>query len=193
MQVATLDEPRHTVREKYAEYLRAVKERHTAEYVALKNAYRELLRGRQVIDLIESMRQAGVDELGRPRLAIIRADARLCWFSTARVRGSRSWNRLPTFRMDQNSEPPKSRSVTLPNGTFNGLSERTLRAVVPTIPPSLLPAGDLSRYHILWEAEWETVPVDPMLLRHLGKNLYVVLATWDLTPLERAVLRDSVA
>jgi len=192
MQVAMLNEPRQTVRQKYAEYLRAVKARHTAEYVALKNAYRELLRGRQVIDLIETMRQAGVDSLGRPRLAIIRADARLCWFSTAQLRGKRS-RYVPTFTMRSTWRPTMSESVQLPVGTFEGLTQKTLRAVVPTIPPSLLPAGDLARYHILWEAEWETVPVDPMLLRYLGKNLYVVLAAWNLTPLERAVLRDSIS
>jgi hypothetical protein len=92
MQVAILNEPRHTVRQKYAEYRRAVNTRHTAEYVALKNAYRELLRGRQVIDLIETMRQAGVDHLGRPRLAIIRAAARLCsWDSGPVMSMGRVW------------------------------------------------------------------------------------------------------
>ncbi|WP_339684167.1 hypothetical protein [Gimesia maris] len=57
--------------------------------------------------------------------------------------------------------------------------------------PSLLPAGNLSNYYILWKAEWETIPVDHMLLNHLGKSLNVVLAQWDLTPLEQAILRDS--
>ncbi len=57
------------------------------------------------------------------------------------------------------------------------------------IPPGLMPGGSLSRFHILWEAEREEIPRDPMLLRHLGKGRYVVLATWDLTDLERAVLK----
>ncbi|WP_417382176.1 hypothetical protein [Gimesia sp.] len=47
------------------------------------------------------------------------------------------------------------------------------------------------RYALPWETEWETISVDPMLLKHLGKSLYVVLAHWDLTPLEQAVLRDA--
>lgn len=42
---------------------------------------------------------------------------------------------------------------------------------------------------ILWEAEWQAVPPkDPALLRHLGGDLYAVVAVWDLTELERAVL-----
>lgn len=69
---------------------------------------------------------------------------------------------------------------------------RYLAAIVPTIPPRLRPPHNLSGYHILWEAEWgqEDVlpPGDPALLRHLGGDLYAVLAVWDLTPLERSVL-----
>jgi hypothetical protein len=41
---------------------------------------------------------------------------------------------------------------------------------------------------ILWEAEWQHVPSDPLLLRHITGPLYAVLASWDLTELERAVL-----
>lgn len=182
-------------RQKYAEYLRAVKERHSAEYEALKNAYRELSRGRQVLDLVQVMRSAGVDHLHRPKLAIARADARLCWFEWSSGAGGR----LPEFRIEQwaPNRNRKANRIRLPAGTFPNTpvevrQRSTLRAVVPMIPPSLLPAGSLEKYHILWEAEWEQIPVDPMLLKHLGQHLYVVLATWDLTPLERAVLSDRI-
>jgi len=191
MQVSTVEESRYHAREKYAEYLRAVKERHCEEYEALKNGYRELSRGRQVIDLVDTMKQAGVDHLNRPRLAIVRADARLCWFSWARQR-SAVGPPQPLFSANNDLRPTKTQSVSLPFGTF--LRPQQLprcRAVVPSIPPRCMPAGKLSNYHILWEAEWESIPVDPMLLKHLGKNLYVVLAAWDLTPLEQSVLRDT--
>lgn len=194
MQVATLEEKRAIAREKYAEYLKAVKVRQSKEYEAIKNAYRELSRGNQVIDIVATMQNAGVDHLQRPRLAIVRADAKLCWFRCTHT--ARSWGagRQPIFSASDNWHPPKTQSVVLPRNTFEIDSDhqtKTLRAVVPTIPPSLMPAGNLANYHILWEAEWETIPVDPMLLKHLGKSLYVVLAQWDLTPLEQAVLRDA--
>ena len=85
--------------------------------------------------------------------------------------------------------------VSFPNGTFpreveNGY--RTSKAVVPSIPPRLRPKIAYSNLHILWEAEWETVPTDPMLLRHLDGALYVVLAVWDLTDLEKAVLKRAL-
>ncbi|QDT84605.1 hypothetical protein [Gimesia chilikensis] len=194
IEVATMNEGRIVARQKYAEYMKAVKERHSAEYEALKNGYRELSKGRQVIDLAETMKNAGVDHLDRPRLAIVRADAKLCWFRWTHLKNQWGQGNSPIFSAGDDMYPLKSKSVVIPRGVFSYNHEhrnRNLRAVVPSIPPSLLPAGKLSNYHILWEAEWETIPVDPMLLKYLGKNLYVVLAQWDLTPLERAVLRDA--
>lgn len=194
MQAAVIDENQWQAREKYAEYLKAVKERHSAEYEALKNAYREISRGNQVIDLIETFRRTGTDHLHRPRLAVARADGRLCWFRWR----SRNGPNHPTFSIvnDFWSGRQGTRRISLPLSTFatpfDLRSRISLRAVIPTIPPSLTPAGKLNRYFILWEAEWESVPIDPMLLAPLGKNLYRVLATWDLTPLERAVLSDRL-
>ena len=45
----------------------------------------------------------------------------------------------------------------------------------------------------LFEAEWSIGPVapdDPALLRPLGGNLASVICTWDLSPLEKAVLES---
>ena len=89
----------------------------------------------------------------------------------------------------------KRRNKVLPGDTFDlpGWSSwKTLKAVVPTIPPDLRPKAKLSNYWILWEADWEEVPTDPMLLRHLGGSMYAVMAQWDLTEVERAVLFDSL-
>ncbi|QDT95528.1 hypothetical protein [Gimesia aquarii] len=195
MEVTTIEEKHLIARQKYAEYMKAVKERHCIEYEALKNAYRELSKGNQVIDIVATMQNAGVDHLERPKLAIVRADAKLCWFRWTTTKREAGFKK-PIFSSNSDWHPAKSRCVVLPRNTFPTDNDQqwrreVLRAVVPSIPPSLRPGAKLSNYHILWEAEWETIPVDPMLLKHLGKNLYVVLAAWDLTPLEQAVLRDS--
>ena len=139
-----------------------------------------------------------------PALAVSRADARTC-HCTPIIDDSdlelqaNGWSRWGTRKNDR---------VVIPAGTFGGVDEYgsrgldmpparvqwdvELRAIVPTIPPALRPPHKLSGYHILWEAEWgqETVvpPGDPALLRHLSGDLYAVLAVWDLTELERAVL-----
>jgi hypothetical protein len=68
---------------------------------------------------------------------------------------------------------------------------RMASTVVPLVPPRFRPRRPrLARCHVLWEVEeWSPVPpVDPALLRHIRGDLWAVLATWDLSPLERAVL-----
>lgn len=196
MNVPTISMPKHEARRKYLEYLRGVKERTGKEYEHAKRAFRELSHGRTVIDLAAAMASAGVDERGRPRLAVGPADAKLCWF---RYASDRWRDAAPTFSPDDwfSGAQGRKRRTRLPVETFKIAADQRqrmkLRAVVPLIPPGLLPSGDLSRYTILWEAEWETLPVDPMLLRHLGGTLYVVLATWDLSPVERAVLTERLS
>ncbi len=55
--------------------------------------------------------------------------------------------------------------------------------------------GQLHDWHILWEVDqWHdrsqtlTASRDPYLLKHVGGDLWAVLAEWDLTPLEMAIL-----
>lgn len=175
------------------EYRDAVRARHNAEDAAILRGYREMVRGRKLIDVAEVMKLAGLDELGRPRLAICRADSQWCWFE--HQAGGRFaseewvWERATT------------RFVQLPRGTFGedpkmrdarGRTAWKVRALLPSIPPRLRPQNALKNYHILWEAEWETVPRDPLLLKHLHGYLYAVLAHWDLTPLEQAVLKGRL-
>lgn len=65
--------------------------------------------------------------------------------------------------------------------------------MVPSVPVWLRPEGHLSEYHILWEAEWEVAPpVDPILLKYVSGPMYAVIAQWDLTPVERAVLEGRI-
>lgn len=67
-------------------------------------------------------------------------------------------------------------------------------AMVPIVPPKHRPDRGLGSCLVLWEADdwtWRKVPAppgDPALLRHVGGDIYAVLATWDLTPLEKLVL-----
>ena len=191
MTITTLQVPRHQAWQAFQHYRAAVRFRHSQEDEALMRGFRALSRGQKVLDLIQVMTEAGVDAQHRPRLAICRADAPRVFcdcpqdgsavFSVAR------WPR---------SRPSSASTIRMPPATFaafdlQGASWRTVEchAVVPTIPPQYRPAHALSGYHLLWEAEWQTAPRDPLLLKRLSANLYVVLAQWDLTPLEQAVLR----
>lgn len=214
MDLATLDVPREEAREAFLEYRQAVREpaRHrlneaTADYLELDTAvmrgYKAIASGKTVIHRAQSIAAGGTEvRTGRiwngervervvPKIAVIRADARSVYTTGVRRDGS--------FQFCANADTWSQRKANwerFPAGTFPRDDDRPdqggatgFRAIVPTIPPHLRPPFKLSGYHILFEAEWSNVaPVDPALLKHLGGELYAVLAVWDLTDLERAVL-----
>jgi len=179
----------------FRQYREAVRERHTDEYAALMHGYKALMKGFAVLDLVDAMKRAGLDAQKRPRLAIARASAKRVYCRVS-IEGEAH------FCIDRNFYRVMKRCcVRLPKDTFGRFPVNEKyprwhpgehRAVVPLIPAALLPKPDLRNYHILWEAEWETVPHDPLLLRHLHGALYAVLASWNLTPLEQAVLKGRL-
>jgi hypothetical protein len=68
---AAIAMPVQQAREKVAEYLRAVRDRHQAEDVAILRGYRALAKGHAVIDLPAVIRAGGVfEQSGLPRLAV---------------------------------------------------------------------------------------------------------------------------
>lgn len=203
MELATLEMPVEEAKTAYQEYRHAKRSVRQAELnredAEIARCYRELSKGKAVLDINQAFKDAGEDDRGLPRIAIARADDR-------RIRLRRDWAQ-GTFQMG----PPdllyhgNRRDGTYDGRRFQGaMSVRprpvingheqwtaTYEAIVPNIPPRFRPVAALSNYHILFDAEWRAVPVpphDPALLKHLGGPLYAVLATWDLTPIERAVL-----
>ena len=186
MQVATIAMEQEKAREAYAQYKQAVREnRANAQDKAIMLGYRALTKGKTLVNIADAIRQGNLDELGRPRLAIGRAD-----WEQAHFQGYRSWNK-PWLRFTNHRSLMSSREVHIKIPWWESPmlpSDRTWRAPTPHIPPSIRPAGDLSKYWILWEAAWDAVPVDPWLLQRIDGMLFVVLAAWDLTELERAVL-----
>ncbi len=164
-------------------YRAALLRQHSKEDEALMRGYAALKKGRTLIDINQVMKAAGSDAKFRPKLAIARASLKTIRVTVWRE-GSAGF--IPDFRT-----PSRYWNTDFPRGTFttfNGPWSIDAKSVVPLIPPQFRPKFRLSNYHILWEATWETVPSDPILLKHLMGNLYAVLAVWDLTPLERAVL-----
>lgn len=166
----------------------------------LRDAYRELARGNMVIDVRKSIVNAGFDHQLLPTLAICRADATRCRIHTP----ERSVLR---FNMSDRRHRPLAEhivDIAIPETFYDTLNNYKLRnekkvpstdhvsAIVPTIPPQYRP-DDPENYFILWEAVWDrTAPVDPLLLRKLNDIFYVVVAEWDLTAAERAVLESRI-
>jgi hypothetical protein len=162
-------------------------------------AYKHLARGTTVLDLQAAMTQAGVKlfdgcPIPLPCLAIVRSDAAECLLDMQQDGSA-------TFSTERWAK--RQRNITrFPAGTFPAFTgggpafwpHHQKTTLTPIIPPHLRPKHDLANYRTLWEVEaWKPEPPkDPMLLKPLGGMLYAVLATWDLTEMERAVLRGRV-
>lgn len=164
---------------KYQEH-RAYQAPHDEEIAQI---YKRIAQGKTVIRALESIRTAGLNADGFPKLAICRADIQACYWRpssnrcTFGERYGRS-NSRKTIRMD-----------------WPGLDSRKWEgeALVPLIPVHLRPQRGLANYHILWEAEWtKRYPVDPYLLRRFGGDAWLVVAAWDLTDVERAVMSSRL-
>jgi len=148
--------------------------------------YKHIARGRTVIRALESIRAAGCDEAGLPRLAIAPAHMQECWYSR-NTRGDVTFGKQWPHDRDQRDV------VRMQWPGAPDLTRWRCCAQVPLIPIHLRPKRGLQNYHILWEAEWtRKYPVDPYLLRRCGGDAWLVLAAWDLTDVERAVMGGRV-
>lgn len=190
MPVATLQTHSYDARREYAKYLRAVREgNRDHDVLALKNAYRELARSETVIDINQAMHIGGLNVDGRPVFAICRAHFSWCAYFTNHSENAGSF--VGQTERTSQWHRGRNRRVRLASGVFAGTQKSGI-AQVPSVPIDIRPRN-LSRYHVLWEAEWRPLPpVDPYLLRHLGGPFYLVVAQWDLTELERSILRAKI-
>ena len=191
MEATTIELDRSKARELWRDYQ---KHRHYSQPIdqEIARTYQAIAQGKVVIRALDSIKAAGLGEDKLPKLAIVRADAKRCWLGT-RSDGS-AWFAATEGQMFSPENFPRG-VVSLPAGSFPGIAtefpwRRRPVSIVPTIPLPLRPKRGLQNYHILYEAEWDmTVPIDPMLLRRMGKgDLWVVFAAWELSPIEQAAL-----
>lgn len=193
MDVATVSVTPDVAKEAIDNYQSLVKEKRTEEDEAILRAYKEVLKGRQLVNIREALSGAGVRDDGYPVLAVCRADEERCGVSM-RSDGGATFVGLKDSDKTWGWHNQTARRVRVGVETFPRVDWRNLPSdaatMVPLTPPHLRPKLHLRNYHILWEVEeWRAVPPrDPMLLKRLGGDLFAVLAVWDLTEIERAVL-----
>jgi hypothetical protein len=157
----------------------------------IERVYREIAKGRVVIRAMESVRAAGLGEDRLPKLAIVRADAAMCYLKP-------NWNGGARMQAKKQTRDNETRSyIDFPAGSFPGIDSGKWRAeaMVPLIPLKYRPKTALASYSILFEAEWrKVVPTDPMLLRRVGDgDVWIVVAAWDLTEVERSVMAQRLS
>ena len=199
MNVTTMTMPKAQATRMLREYRARLLKKNDDELRAVAEGLAWMKHGRAVINLTEAIRGGGVGADGLPKLAICRSDQQrvnVRWWS---------WQTVATFTADRTRESGRrikggeleidmgTRPANVRNG--DSISGTT---IVPLVPPAALAEAHtgttaLARFFTLWEVEkWEPIPPrDPMLLQHLGGDLYVVLAHWDLTELERAVIAGT--
>lgn len=200
MEVETLEVPKEKAVELYDDYKEAI-QTHKDQYLKdLKAIYGHMKLGRSVIDIYQAFNKVGLNEEGDPKLAIVRADLKEVFFK-----------RLPEgagiFKKDTNRWKNAKDDVQLPKETwtdwprvsdarFADIKKEFVTTITPIIPAKFLDRlrGALHNYYILWEVEkWKPIPPkDPILLKRVTPNMFVVLATWDLTDLERAVIKGRI-
>lgn len=200
MQLATLEISPEEATERIAEYEGQLASERTEEDRAILAAYRHAKRGLPIIRLSKAFEIAGrfpdadgKEGRGLPRLAIARADSPMCHVQS----DGRDWIFGPTV---DNWNQIRNRGALLNrHGTIRvrgvrdggGNWSRGGRTPVPTIPPRHRPRHNrLHLFHVLFEVEqWTPEPSrDPALIRHIRGDLWSVVAVWDLTDIEHAVL-----
>jgi hypothetical protein len=166
----------------------------------VQRTYQLLSKGKTIIKALESIAKAGTNEMGLPKLAIATAVAKACYLERW-ANGGAGMKSTSNWRAKSNAHQWRASTFTFPPETFpwswdrkHRVSRSDHQAQLPLIPVHLRPRRGLANYHILWEAEWEPIPPrDPYLLRRIGKaDLWLVVAHWDLTEVERAVLSTRV-
>ncbi len=195
MNLMTLQIDEDEAKAKLAEYQQALQLERNSEDEAIAAGYRAAARGLPVVLLSRVFELGGWFDHGLPRLAIARADA-----TTVRVEIEGLWGSGPLGLVFHDDDRSSNRGalvgkhtvrVQMPRRDHAHNSRRAGRTTVPLIPPRHRPRRPrLHTHHVLWEVEaWDpTPPRDPALLRHIRGDLWAVVATWDLTDLERAVL-----
>jgi hypothetical protein len=178
----------------YRQYL-THREHQTPVDAEVQRIYHAISKGRTVIRAMASITAAGLNDKGLPKLCIAPAESTHCFLryfpdGSAIMAGTdneawarrRSAKRTVSFLADSFPAFPRT------------AMNKTAKAVMPIIPPMHRPKRGLANYHVLWEAEWLPVPPrDPLLLRRIGvSDAWLVLAAWDLTAAEQAVMATRI-
>jgi len=204
MEVEQLTIPREKAEEIYQESREALKHHAAAKksqfLTDLRSLTNQLRRKRKILDIQLSFKKAGLNQEGDPKLAITRGDQAWAYFE--KLRGGAGVFQFNTARTNRWQNLGKD--IQLPKETFpewprddywiKNPNRKTIKPGVPAKILNLIPSHHtLKTYHILWEAEkWEAIPKDPFLLKRITPIFYAVIGAWNLTKLERAVMRGRL-
>jgi len=208
MEVEQLAVPKKKAQEEYEAYKQELRYAKTQFNRDMLGLYAHMKHGGKVIDLWEAMKMAGLNKDGDPRLAITNADS-------PKVRFTKDWTWQNNVTVSNGGifiplayygyRRRDNHKIVIPKGFFpdwakdpktGSILREQIETVTPIVPAKILNplrSHKLENYHILWEVEdWKLVPKDPMLLKRITPNMFLILATWNLSKLERAVIKGRL-
>lgn len=207
MKVELIQMDASEARRQYRLYSEQAKRAEAPAYVKeLRRAYWHLKKGKQVIDVLAALQTCGLNSEGNPLLALARAEHKTARFEKLQNGALIFWSHPEAQKSAETWDWKREHKVIdTPAGTFPewrtasgpphyGIVNRRATAPIPIVPASILVrcrTADVSGLFILWEVEkWTpSPPSDPILLMRLSKYLFVVIGQWDLTPLEKSIIR----
>lgn len=212
MNISLIEQDRYEAQNLLMEYEEEMRRGHDEEMADVLVGLEAQAQGWPVLHLSNAITEGGQKYTnGLPNIAVARADQvqvtiredRTSWYR----RNDRAYEDNHSFWFDswrgrQDEAPKDYRGLLCVGATVDwGLrvgSWDRWTADVPLIPPHVRrQAGGktgLRRHLVMWEVEeWRgagrpNAPADPFLLRPLGGEMYAVIAQWDLTELERAIV-----
>lgn len=181
MDLATIEMTEEQIEREYERYA----DLNTRTARQIKTGLEALEAGLQVVDLREvvksSMKRDYNETFPQIALAPVNKEGKTIWCDTDSDENRVTYTRSRTTLGE-------SLKWTLYIAARPTSTYRKRSATVPAVPDHIRAQAGRKDL-VLWEAEWKRpVPRDPALLEHVGGNLYIVKAVWDMTPLEQAVL-----
>lgn len=214
MDVQTSTMPTDQAKEEYQKYREACSKHPDDEfYRDMKSILNQMRRGHAIIDVHQAIVDAGLGDDDMPKIAIAQADKKIVYCEYFRRSGElRFWTpnarsvQMNGTRIEVEGFPQLTEQKAFDKGWHNWKwndesihvdSSITRQTVIPAVPPEFRPDAKLENYHILWEVDEGTwtkpqapkqTSRDPMLLKRINKRMFAILAVWDLTELEKAVI-----
>lgn len=210
MNIEKIQMPKEKAKIEWKAYNDLIKKKHDKYLEDMKKCMYQLSQGKELIDINKVMEKAGVTKNYEPKLAIARADWKQVFFTKKDSgRGFFSMSNKDWYSKNDGDVdlPPETfvqwlrgkKDINLKDGTVGQMDDSAewtipqskIKTKVPIIPVGLMPEGDLSNYYILWEVDkWEELPKkdDPLLLKRITENLFVILSAWEVTELEQSII-----
>ena len=183
MKVEELQMLKTQAEEEWKKYKKVGLKNLTRQQKLIMKFYNLLKKERKILDLNHSFQIAGLNENNEPKLAIARCDWR-----QVQVEYSTYPNAHLNFQEDFHTK----KSIEVTDELFRKCKFIRLEAPLPYIPP-YISIYDKSKFYVLWEVEeWKLPPKDPILLKKLANNFYLVVNYWNITDIENKVIQASL-